>query len=411
MLLSRAQAAFLDSKATFRGFVGGRGAGKSFCGAYDLIRRAKPGRLYMAVAPTYQMMKDGTIRMFLGMAERIGLPLKLNKVDMWARLPNGAEVLFRSADDPERLRGPNLSGAWIDEASLTAVETYEILIATLREAGEQGWLSATFTPKGKRHWTYDVFGLAKPHTFLAHCRTADNPFLPPEFEAVVRGQYTSHLAAQELGGEFLESAGSLFDVSRLVYADVRPTVASRVRYWDKAGTQGGGDYSAGVLLSRAPDGRFWVEHVRRGQWSAGGRNAVIAETAAADRRAADYRGGVTTWLEQEPGSGGKESAELSVRELAGYAVFAERVTGDKATRAAPLAAQIEVGNVGLIRGDWNADFVDELASFPGGKHDDQVDAAAGAFNKLAAGLGRHEMPGTAADGETLHEQLPADTFD
>jgi predicted phage terminase large subunit-like protein len=68
--------------------------------------------------------------------------------------------------------------------------------------------------------------------------------------------------------------------------------------------------------------------------------------------------------------------------LAGYSIRSERVSGDKATRASGLAAQINAGNVRLVRGAWNSDFLEELRQFPQGKNDDQVDAAADAFNEL-----------------------------
>jgi len=88
-------------------------------------------------------------------------------------------------------------------------------------------------------------------------------------------------------------------------------------------------------------------------------------------------------IEQEPGSGGKESAENTIRQLAGFKVTAERVTGDKETRAEPYAAQVQGANVYLVRGAWNRDFMSEHESFPNGKYKDQVDAAAGGFAFLA----------------------------
>jgi predicted phage terminase large subunit-like protein len=89
------------------------------------------------------------------------------------------------------------------------------------------------------------------------------------------------------------------------------------------------------------------------------------------------------WVEQEPGSGGKESAEMTVAMLAGYVVHAERPTGDKVTRARPFAAQVEAGNVALVRGAWNLAYLDELGLVPNGRYWDQTDASAGAFAKLA----------------------------
>ena len=92
-------------------------------------------------------------------------------------------------------------------------------------------------------------------------------------------------------------------------------------------------------------------------------------------------------VEQEPGSGGKESAEATIRNLAGYKVFADKVTGSKEVRAEPLAAQVQGGNVHLIAGLWQIDLLDEMESFRSGKYRDQVDACSGAFNRLALGPG------------------------
>ena len=204
------QKAFRDSDTIMRGFVGGRGAGKSFIGTYDLLRRAKPGRLYGMYAPTYPMLRDATLRSFLATAERIHYIKSFSKGDMIITLGNGAQVMCRSLDDPERARGPNLSGALIDEASLTGPKAYEIIIACLRENNEQGWLSATFTPKGMRHWTYEVFGKGAPNTELFRATTRDNPFLPSGFADVLQAQYSGEFAKQELEGEFVAFEGLVY---------------------------------------------------------------------------------------------------------------------------------------------------------------------------------------------------------
>lgn len=92
------------------------------------------------------------------------------------------------------------------------------------------------------------------------------------------------------------------------------------------------------------------------------------------------------WIEQEPGSGGRESAENTIRNLAGFRVYADKVTGSKQVRAEPFAAQVQGGNVFLVAGSWITDFLDECETWPHGPYKDQVDAAAGAFNRLASGL-------------------------
>ncbi|GIV73551.1 phage terminase large subunit [Caldilinea sp.] len=181
-------------------------------------------------------------------------------------------------------------------------------------------------------------------------------------------------------------AGDFFRRAWFQVVEALPAGCRFVRYWDKAASQGGGAYTSGVLMARSPDGRYFVVDVVRGQWSSGRRESIIRQTAYMDRQ---RFGHVDIWLEQEPGSGGKESAEATVRNLAGFSARAEPVTGDKESRARPLAAQAEVGNVFLLAGPWNGAYLEELAAFPHGAYKDQVDASAGAFNKLAqAGWGR-----------------------
>ena len=56
---------------------------------------------------------------------------------------------------------------------------------------------------------------------------------------------------------------------------------------------------------------------------------------------------------------------------------------DKVTRANPFRTQVEARNVALVRAPWNRAYLSELADFPVGIHDDQVDASSGSFNAVA----------------------------
>jgi predicted phage terminase large subunit-like protein len=88
-------------------------------------------------------------------------------------------------------------------------------------------------------------------------------------------------------------------------------------------------------------------------------------------------------LPQDPGQAGKAQVEDFARELAGYDARFERETGDKVTRAQPFSAQCEAGNVALVRAPWNEAFLQSLEAFPDpGVHDDDVDAASGAFSSM-----------------------------
>lgn len=215
----------------------------------------------------------------------------------------------------------------------------------------------------------------------------DNPILLRENPDYRGNLLAMTLVERErlLGGNWniRPEAGKVFNRAWFEIVDAAPVDAQRVRYWDKAGTEDGGDWSAGVRMSRTPEGIYFVEDSERGQWSPKDRNVVMKQKAEADGRA------IAIWIEQEPGSGGKESAQISIVDLAGWNVRAEPVTGDKLTRAQPFAAQAEARNVKVVRGPWNEAWLSEHHRFTGkeGGVDDQVDASSGAFNKLTIGGG------------------------
>jgi predicted phage terminase large subunit-like protein len=150
-----------------------------------------------------------------------------------------------------------------------------------------------------------------------------------------------------------------------------------VRYWDKAGSdRGSGPYTVGVKMSRLRNGMYIIDDVKRGKWSSNRREDIILQTAKADGQ------DVAILIEQEPGSGGKESAEGTIRNLAGFHIERDIPTGDKVKRADPFSVQVNNGNVLLRVADWNRDFKEEFALFPNSTYKDQVDASSAAFNYL-----------------------------
>lgn len=182
--------------------------------------------------------------------------------------------------------------------------------------------------------------------------------------------------------------GSLFKWEQLPTVDARHGMAYRVRYWDLAKSEGENDFTAGALVSFAPTATVpvLIEDVVSGQWGPGRRNQKILATARADaeRYGTD---GFEIWIE----SLGKDDTKVLVALLAGFIVKTETQAGqgDKEVRASPLAAQAQVGNVALCRGPWNDAFREQACGFPNVEHDDEIDAAAGGFNKaclLAAAI-------------------------
>lgn len=177
--------------------------------------------------------------------------------------------------------------------------------------------------------------------------------------------------------------GNRFKRQYFTIIDAVPNVARWVRYWDKAAsTSANAKYTAGVLLGITDQKHVIIPDVVRGKWSTGERRAVMRQTAELDAVRYGY---VDIYIEQEPGSSGVDSVQDEIKFLSGFAVHADRPTGDKDVRLEPFAAQAEAGNVKLLRGAWNGEYIDELTAIPNGTYRDQSDATSGAYNKAARG--------------------------
>jgi predicted phage terminase large subunit-like protein len=160
-----------------------------------------------------------------------------------------------------------------------------------------------------------------------------------------------------------------------------PAIIEKVRAWDLAASAKG-DWTVGLLLGRADtpalDHSFIVLDVVRFRGPPEEVRRMVKIVAQAD----GY--GVKVWLPRDPAQAGADQADSYIRMLSGFPVQAERMSGDKATRADAAASQANIGRISLLRAPWNAAFIEELASFPRGVHDDQVDALSLAFSKLEA---------------------------
>jgi len=177
-------------------------------------------------------------------------------------------------------------------------------------------------------------------------------------------------------------AGSFFPSSNVTIIPAVPTdVKSWVRRWDLAATEPSEtnpspSATASVLMGKRNDGRIVIAHgisIRRNA-------SFVRETirAIASQDKANYSR-VTIVIPQDPGQAGKDQSGSLTRYLNGYRVKATRETGPKQTRAEPLSAQWQAGNVELVQGPWNREYLLEMSSFPGSEHDDYVDASSGAY--------------------------------
>jgi hypothetical protein len=193
-------------------FIGGLGSGKTWSGATKTILYAlsQPYSLLGVMAPTYRQLRDSTMREFFKL-----LPQELiaswNRSEYELKLKNGTEILFRSLENYDAIRGIEFALIWIDEANLVSHKAWKVAIGRLRQPGYPHRGIITTTPRGKTlNWLYEEF-VEKPRKnpglsrVSYHARTRDNiQNIGEAYIADLEASYTGEFAQQELMGEFID---------------------------------------------------------------------------------------------------------------------------------------------------------------------------------------------------------------
>lgn len=289
------QMRFFSCRDRFTAFIGGIGSGKTYVGCVKaLFLAGDPGSLGLIVAPTYPMLRDATLRTFLEVAG--DAVEKFNKSEMIVIIRGGGEVLFRSADNPDRLRGPSVHWVYIDEGAMCSPATWDILIGRLRADGKAGPCWVTSTPKG-RNWLYQ----RRNEMTIFRAKTYENPYLSPEFIASLKRSYAGEFARQEIEGEFVSMEGLVYP---MFSRDIHVVDYNHDRFgrWVMAMDEGYTNPAVILLIGVDADGRLHIarEFYQTGKlqhdvvrvaadWAAEYRAEVVAVDAAAAGLIADLR--------------------------------------------------------------------------------------------------------------------------
>jgi len=228
----------------------------------------------------------------------------------------------------------------------------------------------------------------KSFTFIS-AKITDNKILMEKDPAYIANlQALSRVERERLLGanwNVKAVAGSYFQEQWFEFVETIPHGWTQsVRYWDRAATQVNEenkdpDWTRGLKMLKYPNGTYVVCDLRSIRGTPLEVERLIKNTASYD--------GYDTIIygEEDPGAAGKADIGNFTRMLAGYYVRTVRNTKDKETRAKPVSAQSEFGNIKILRAAWNKEFFNELENFPVGAHDDIVDVYSGAFNVLCEG--------------------------
>lgn len=381
-------------------YCAGRGSGKTRTGAEYIRARVKEGydRIAM-IAPTAADARDVMVEGESGImavcwegdrdckGRRMGRPLyePSKRRLTWA---NGAIATTYSADEPERLRGPQSSCIWADElASWRYPETWDMAMFGLR-LGKDPRCFVSTTPKPVK-LVRDL--MKSPTTVITRGSTFDNRAnLAPAFlDVIVRKYEGTRLGRQELYAELLdEASGALWKRNQIENNRVQavPELQRIVVAIDPAVTHDKDSDETGIVVAAlGRDGHGYVLEDLSGRYSPDewARKAIGAyDRWKADRIIGEANNGgemiqftLRTTAQAMKRDGIRTSAELSYR-----AVHASR---GKQARAEPIAALFEqnrVHHVGMF-----PELEDQMSNWEplsGAASPDRVDALVWGIHEL-----------------------------
>ena len=372
-------------------FMAGRGAGKTRAGAEWVrqeIMRNRAARIAL-VAPTAADARDVMVQGesgILACCERYGVHAVYKPSLRRVEFANGARAFLYSAEEPDRLRGPQHHCAWADEvAAWRYPDTWDQLAFGLR-LGTHPQVVATTTPRPVK-LVRDLLRQSTDGTgdvVVTRGSTFDNAGnLAESFLAALRDRYDgTRLGRQEIAGELLEDVeGALWTNAMLDASRVRtaPDLSRVVVAVDPAATHGdSADFTGIVAAGVDRTGDVYVLHAEQVRLSPAGwagRAWDVFDTYGADR------------LIYERNQGG-EMVEHVLRTIRRDGPLQHvTATRGKTTRAEPVAARYEqrrVHHVGYL-----VDLEQQMTAFPvASDHDDLVDSLVWAVTGLTGGRDR-----------------------
>lgn len=317
----------------------------------------------------------------------------------------GVRPYIRATTNPEPGWVADLIAWWIDDDGYARADRAGVIRWFIRDGGALVWADS-------KEDLQDAYPERDPNTIKSltfiPALLGDNQILMEKDPGYLANLMALPLVERErlLRGNWKiqPAGGKVFNRAwfRVMPPQMIPAEGFECRFWDFAATekQSKGDdpdYTASVKIRVVGDTYYVMDCIAVQSGPAEVERLFVTTSRLDAKQAA--RAGIpygVRW-EIEPGSASKRENQRLIKLLDGLDAKGVRSTGDKLTRAKPLAVQSEAGYVVLAEGQWNERWLTHMHHQPDWAHDDIMDASSGAHQALAPTYGTLIYPTFSAD--------------
>jgi predicted phage terminase large subunit-like protein len=387
--LHSAQMEVVKNMKRFTVLSAGRRWGKTKLGVWLCLKYAWEGKRAWWIAPSYSMTNEAWADL-----RSIGIEygIRVKEAERTIVTATGGSVQVRSADDPMKLRGAGLDFVVLDECAFMKPQTWaEVIRPALTE--KKGSAFFISTPKGYNFFEklYSEANILDDWVRFTY-PTITNPIIDPAELEMAKQEIGSFLYAQEYEAQFIEASGGLFKadwfdhykIEERIGIDEEKNENTEIiyKYKDKecrledcrryatvdlaTSTKQSADFTVITSVAITPEGKILILDIDR-------RRLEAPDLLPLLQRKVEQFDLAYVGIERA----GYQLAFIQMAKREGLVVKSLKADRDKVSRAYPLIARMEAGDIFFPKNStWFADVQTELLRFPEAEHDDIVDSLA-----------------------------------
>jgi predicted phage terminase large subunit-like protein len=387
--LHSAQMEVVKNMKRFTVLSAGRRWGKTKLGVWLCLKYAWEGKRAWWIAPSYSMTNEAWADL-----RSIGIEygIRVKEAERTIVTATGGSVQVRSADDPMKLRGAGLDFVVLDECAFMKPQTWaEVIRPALTE--KKGSAFFISTPKGYNFFEklYSEANILDDWVRFTY-PTITNPIIDPAELEMAKQEIGSFLYAQEYEAQFIEASGGLFKADWFDHYKIEERIGIDeeknenreiiYKYKDKecrledcrryatvdlaTSTKQSADFTVITSVAITPEGKILILDIDR-------RRLEAPDLLPLLQRKVEQFDLAYVGIERA----GYQLAFIQMAKREGLVVKSLKADRDKVSRAYPLIARMEAGDIFFPKNStWFADVQTELLRFPEAEHDDIVDSLA-----------------------------------